>query len=152
MSYPKHEGLTPDEALRRSYAGTIGTTLEPLIKPLGFDWRIGIGLVGSFAAREVFVSTMNIVFNLSEEEEAVVLRDAFRQATWPDGRQLFTPLVCIGIMVFFVFALQCLSTVAIVWRETGGWRWALFQLAYMTALAYAAAFVIYQGGRLIGFS
>ncbi len=152
MSFPKHDNLSAHDALQKSYAGQIGTMMEPAIKPLGFDWRIGIGLVGSFAAREVFVSTMNIVFNLDEEEEIESLRDAFQQATWPDGSPLFTPLVCIGIMVFFVFALQCLSTVAVVWRETGGWRWALFQLFYLTLIAYLAALAVYQGGRLLGYS
>ena len=88
MTYPKHDNLTADQALKQSYAGQIGTTLEPIIKPLGYDWRIGIGLIGSFAAREVFVSTMNIVFNLDEDEETMVLRDAFRRAKWPDGRTI----------------------------------------------------------------
>lgn len=152
MTYPKHEDLNADEALRQSYAGQIGSFLEPAIKPLGYDWRIGIGLIGSFAAREVFVSTMNIVFNLDKNEETIVLRDAFRRARWPDGRPLFTPLVCISLMIFFVFALQCMSTIAVVWRETGGWQWPLFQLGYMTALAYIAAFLVFHIGRWLGFS
>lgn len=152
MSYPKPDVADSSEALKVSYAGQMGTALEPLIKPLGYDWRIGIGLVGSFAAREVFVSTMNIVFNLDAEEEADTLRESFQNAQWPDGRPLFTPLVCLSLMVFYVFALQCLSTVAIVYRETNGWRWTLFQLAYMTALAYVMALLVYQGGRLLGFS
>lgn len=152
MTYPKHDDLTAHEALKKSYAGQIGTVLEPAIEPLGYDWRIGIGLVGSFAAREVFVSTMSIVFGMDEEEEEGVLRDAFKRAHWPDGRPLFTPLVCIGLMVFFVFALQCMSTIAVVWRETGGWQWTLFQLIYLTSLAYLAALFVYQGGKLLGFS
>ncbi|MCA9405687.1 MAG: ferrous iron transport protein B [Candidatus Omnitrophica bacterium] len=151
MTYPKHEDLTPHDALQQSYAGQLGTALEPALKPLGYDWRIGIGLVGSFAAREVFVSTMNIVFNLDEEGDVETLRDAFRNAKWPDGRPLFTPLVCVGLMVFFVFALQCLSTVAVVWRETGGWQWPLFQIFYLTLIAYILALAVYQGGRLLGF-
>ena len=151
MSYPKHEGLTPNEAIKQSYAGHIGTALEPVIKPLGYDWRIGIGLIGSFAAREVFVSTMSIVFNLNENQDAGVLRDQFAKAHWPDGRPLFTPLVCLGLMVYYVFALQCMSTIAVVWRETGGWRWTLFQLLYMTSLAYVAAFLVYHGGLVLGF-
>jgi ferrous iron transport protein B len=151
MTYPKHDQLSADQALKQSYAGQIGTMLEPAIEPLGYDWRIGIGLIGSFAAREVFVSTMSIVFNLDEHEETTILRDAFRQAKWPDGRPLFTPLVCISLMVFFVFALQCMSTIAVVWRETGGWQWPLFQLGYMTILAYAAAFSVFHFGRLLGF-
>ncbi|OGX35181.1 MAG: ferrous iron transport protein B [Omnitrophica WOR_2 bacterium RIFCSPHIGHO2_02_FULL_52_10] len=151
MTYPKHDTANANDALKQSYAGRIGAFLEPAIKPLGYDWRIGVGLVGSFAAREVFVSTMSIVFNLDEDEDTAVLRDAFRQAKWPDGRPLFTPLVCISIMIFFVFALQCMSTIAVVWRETGGWQWPLFQLSYMTALAYAAAFAVFHIGRMLGF-
>ncbi len=152
MSFPRHQDLPPHEALKHSYAGSIGSTMEPVIKPLGYDWRIGIGLIGSFAAREVFVSTMSIVFNVSEEADAGILRDEFRQARWPDGRPLFTPLVCIGLMVFFVFAMQCISTIAVVYRETGGWLWPTFQLMYMTSLAYVAAFLVYQVGRMMGFS
>lgn len=150
MSFPKIETVDPTQQLQQSIAGQMGKTLEPLIEPLGFDWRIGIGLVGSFAAREVFVSTMSIVFNLGEDSDQFVLRDAFSNAQWPDGRPLFTPLVCLSLLVFYVFALQCLSTVSVVWRELNSWKWALFQWAYMAVLAYGAAFLVYQGGRLLG--
>ena len=150
MSFPKVEAVDASDALRHSYAGQMGQMLEPLLKPLGFDWRIGIGLIGSFAAREVFVSTMSIVFNVGEETEEGTLREAFQNASWPDGRPLFTPLVCVGLMIFFVFAMQCLSTVAIVWRETRGIKWVLFQLVYMTLLAYLAALLVYQAGRWLG--
>jgi len=146
--YDPHKGGT--EALKSSYAGQMGTALEPAIKPLGFDWRIGIGLIGSFAAREVFVSTMNIVFNLSQDTPAENLRAAFARASWPDGKPLFTPLVCLVLMVFYVFALQCLSTVGIMWREAGG-AWAAFALFYLTGLAYVIALLVYQAGRLLGF-
>lgn len=151
MTYPKHDALPSTDALKKSFAGMAGVALEPVIKPLGFDWRIGIGLVGSFAAREVFVSTMNIVFNIEKaSKETNSLQDAFRKATWPDGRLLFTPLVCISIMVFYVFAMQCISTIAIVWRETNSWKWPLFQLLYMTGLAYLASLVVFQSGRYLG--
>ncbi len=150
MTFPQHPGQSRMEALKGSYAGQLGTWMEPAIKPLGFDWRIGIGLVGSFAAREVFVSTMNIVFNLSQDASAENLKDAFALAAWPDGRPLFTPLVCLVLMVFYVFALQCLSTVAVMWREAG-WRWAMFQLVYLTGLAYVISLLIYQAGLLLGF-
>lgn len=152
MSYPKYEGVSQAEGLQKSFAGRLGTVLELVVKPLGYDWRIGIGLVGSFAAREVFVSTMSIVFNVGEEAQQDTLRGAFASAQWPDGRPLFTPLVCLSLMVFYVFALQCLSTVAIVHRETNSWRWPVFQLAYMTSFAYLVAWLVYQGGRLLGFS
>lgn len=151
MSYPKHQDLNAAESLKQSYAGKLGTMMEPVIKPLGYDWRIGVGLIGSFAAREVFVSTMSIVFNLDEDAQEESLRDSFVKAKWPDGRPLFTPLVCLSLMVFFVFAMQCLSTVAVVWRETNGWHWPLFQLFYMTSLAYVASLIVFQGGKLLGF-
>ena len=152
MSYPKHEGMTPTESLRNSFAGMAGRALEPMIKPLGYDWRLGIGLIGSFAAREVFVSTMNIVFNIdSAEATTEPLRKAFREARWPDGRPLFTPLSCLSLMVFYVFAMQCMSTVAVVRRETNGWYWPIFQIVYMTGMAYVLALFVYQGGKLIGF-
>lgn len=150
MTFPKHPDMEGMEALQHSYAGQLGTWMEPALKPLGFDWRIGIGLVGSFAAREVFVSTMNIVFNLSQDAPMESLEEAFAHAVWPDGSPLFTPLVCLVLMVFYVFALQCLSTVAVMWREAG-WQWALFQLVYLTGLAYVVSFLIYQIGLLLGF-
>lgn len=152
MTYPKHPDLSAGEALKMSYAGQMGTAVEPLIKPLGYDWRIGIGLIGSFAAREVFVSTMSIVFNLGDESDEGTLREAFVSASWPDGSPLFTPLVCLSLMVFYVFALQCVSTIAVVWRETNSWKWPLFQFIYMAILAYLAALAVFQIGRWMGFS
>jgi ferrous iron transport protein B len=152
MSFPQKKDAAGSEALKNSLAGRMGTAMEPAIKPLGYDWRIGIGIIGSFAAREVFVSTMNIVFNLEAEAEQETLQKSFRQARWPDGNPLFTPLVCLGLMVFYIFALQCMSTVAVVWRETGGWKWPLFMFVYMGTIAYLAALVVYQGGRMMGFS
>lgn len=153
MSYPHHDHLPPGQALQSSYAGQIGMALEPVLKPLGFDWRIGIGLLGSFTAREVFVSTMSIVFNIDEGADGGrSLLDAFHQALWPDGHPLFTPLTCLSLMVFFVFAMQCISSIAIVRRETNSWRWPLFQVFYMTSLAYLMSFLVFQGGRLLGWT
>ncbi len=151
MTYPKHEGLSANEGLKKSFAGMAGSFIEPALKPLGYDWRISVGVVGSFAAREVFVSTMNIVFNIDNKgNNPEPLRKAFRKAEWPDGRPLFTPLTCVSLMVFYVFAMQCLSTVAIVRRETNTWVWPLFQIAYMTGFAYVMAFIVYQGGHVLG--
>ncbi len=151
MTYPKHPGFEKGEALKHSFAGQAGTLMEPIIKPLGYDWRVGIGLVGSFAAREVFVSTMSIVFNVGEDAKEDTLREAFQKAQWPDGRPLFTPLACLSLMIFYVFAMQCISTIALVYRETNSWQWPLFQFVYMLILAYSASLVVYQGGRLLGF-
>jgi ferrous iron transport protein B len=154
-TYPKpsEPGATPAEAIAHIVAGRMGHALEPLIAPLGYDWKIGIGLIGSFAAREVFVSTMSIVYNVEsgEDENTEPLRDTMRGEKRPDGSPVFTPLVCIGLMAFYVLAMQCISTVAIVRRETNSWRWPLFQIGYMTSLAWIAAFIVYQGGRLLGF-
>ncbi|HEY0944604.1 MAG TPA: ferrous iron transport protein B [Opitutaceae bacterium] len=152
-AFPKaHEGATAQEQIAQSFAGRAGHMLEPVIKPLGFDWQIGIGLVSSFAAREVFVSSMGVIFNAeADEENTAPLRDALRKAKWPDGSVLFTPLVCLTLMIYYVFAMQCISTVAVVKRETNGWRWPLFQLGYMTGTAWIVCFFVYQAGRALGF-
>jgi ferrous iron transport protein B len=154
LTYPKpaNAEATESEKLSHSIAGRMGHSLEPAIAPLGYDWKIGIGLVASFAAREVFVSTMGQIYNIENaNEENPELQDQLRAETRPDGTPRYTPLVCLSVMVFYVLAMQCLSTVAIVRRETGTWVWPLFQIAYMTVLAWVGAFVVYQGGRLLGF-
>jgi ferrous iron transport protein B len=152
-AYPKAPvGATPTEQLAQSFAGRAGHVIEPVIKPLGFDWHIGIGLITSFAAREVFVSTMSVVFNTeANDDDTEPLRQALLAARWPDGRPLFTPLVCITLMIFYVFAMQCMSTVAIVKRETNGWKWPLFQIGYMTGTAWILSLLVYQVGRALGF-
>ena len=139
-------------ALEHSFAGQVGKFIEPAIAPLGFDWRIGIGLVTSFAAREVMVSTMATVFNLGNGDQNVVpLRQHLRDALDPHtGHRSYTPLTGISLMVFFVLACQCMSTVAVVRRETDSWRWPLFMLLMMNALAWIVSFVVFQGGRLLG--
>jgi len=143
------------EKLRHSLAGRMGQWIEPLIKPLGFDWKIGIGIVSSFAAREVFVSTMSTVYNVgayeASDESTQTLAKTLRAQTWDDtGKPVYTPLAAVTLMVFYVFALQCVSTVAVVRRETNSWKWPVFQWCYMGALAWVLAFVTYQGGRLLG--
>ncbi len=152
-AYPKASGhVTPADQLAQSFAGRAGHLLEPVIKPLGFDWQIGIGLISSFAAREVFVSTMGVVFNAeSDKENTAPLRTAMLAAKWPDGRALFTPLVCLTLMIFYVFAMQCMSTIAVVKRETNGWKWPIFQTLYMTGTAWILSFIVFQAGRALGF-
>ncbi len=153
-TYPKHPdpAATPTEQIAHSFAGQAGHLLEPVIKPLGFDWRIGIGLITSFAAREVFVSSMGVIFGVAgADENPTPLRDALRAARWPDGAPLFTPLVCLVLMIYYVFAMQCMSTVAVVKRETNSWRWPLFQIFYMTGTAWLFCFVVYQMGRSLGY-
>ena len=142
-------------ALQRehSWAGKLGRTIEPAIAPLGFDWKIGVGLIGSLAAREVFVATMAVVYGAGEGEGATVstLRKKMREERRSDGAPVYTPLVGLSLLVFFALACQCLSTVAVVKRETGTWRWPLFMLGYMTALAWLASFAVYQGGMALGY-
>ena len=153
-TYPKSSGdRTPQAQIAHSFAGLAGRTIEPAIRPLGFDWRIGIGLISSFAAREVFVSSMGVVFGVEDSggQHPVPLRAALRQAQWPGGAPLFTPLVCLTLMIYYVFAMQCMSTVAVVKRETNSWRWPLFQIAYMTGTAWLVCLVVFQTGRALGF-
>jgi ferrous iron transport protein B len=136
--------------LEHSLAGRLGRAMEPAIKPLGFDWKIGIGMVGSFAAREVFISTMGVIYSVgSVGDDSATLRTQIATAKWPDGHRIFTPLVAVGLMVFYVLACQCVSTIAVVRRETNGWRWPAFMFAYMSVLAYAAALLIHQVGSLL---
>lgn len=138
--------------LEYSAAGRLGKWIEPAIAPLGFDWRMGIGLIGAFAAREVFVSTMGLVYGIGEDvsEDSPALRDRIRAERRPDGGPVYTPLAGMSLLVFFALAAQCMSTLAVVKRETGGYRWPAFLFAYMTALAWICSFAVYQGGRALG--
>lgn len=143
----------PSEQLKHSYAGHLGHLIEPVIQPLGFDWKIGVALIASFAAREVLVSTLSIIYNTGAEEteESETLISAIRNETNEAGEKVWTPLTAVTLMVFFVLAMQCMSTIAVVRRETNSWKWTGFMVAYMTVLAYVAAFVTYQGGKFLGF-
>lgn len=145
-SYPKHEGLSPSKQLQQSFAGQMGHTIEPVIKPLGFDWKIGIAVLASFAAREVFVSSMATVYNLEQQDEqteplAIAIRNAKDPRT---GARLYSLPIALSLMVFFAFACQCMSTVAVCYRETRSWKWVTFMITYMTTLAYLASFVTFR--------
>jgi ferrous iron transport protein B len=145
-----NERAVAAEQLRHSIAGRIGHIIEPAIKPLGYDWKMGIGLVGAFAAREVFVSTMAITYGAGDVDNTESLSSALRSDHYSNGRPVWTPLVAVSLLVWFVLAMQCMSTLAIVRRETGGWKWPLFMLAYMNGLAYVVSLLIYQiGSRLM---
>ena len=139
-------------ALEQSFIGRMGKALEPVMAPLGFDWKMSAGIVMAFAAREVIISTLGILYSVGDDadESSVALRDQLKADRYPDGRPVFTPLVAISLLVFFVFALQCMSTLAIARRETGTWRWPAVMWLYMTGLAYLSSLVIYQGGLLLG--
>lgn len=142
------------EKLRHSFAGMLGRAIEPVIAPLGFDWKIGIGIVASFAAREVFVSTMSTVYNVGNfddsDEGMKNLEQTLQEQLHPDGAKVYTPLSAVTLMVFYVFALQCVSTVAVVRRETNSWKWPFFQWLYMGVLAWVLAFITWHGGQLLG--
>lgn len=139
-------------AIEQSYGGQLGKLLEPAIEPLGFDWKIGVGIIGAFAAREVFVSTMGLVYGIGDMgDDDTPLREQIRSATRPDGSPVYSPLTGLSLMVFFALACQCISTLSVVRRETRSWRWPAFLFGYMTLLAYAASFLVYQGGTLLGF-
>jgi len=144
------------QRLRQSFAGKLGQLIAPLVAPLGFDWKMGIGIVATFAASEVFVSTMSTAYTIGQYDKSQTsiqsLAARLQQQKRPDGSPVYTPLVAVTLMVFYVFALQCVSTVAIVRRETNSWKWPLFQWLYMGALAWVLAFITHQGGRLLGWS
>jgi ferrous iron transport protein B len=138
--------------IEHSFGGRLGKLIEPAIEPLGFDWKLGIGIIGAFAAREVFVSVLGIVYGVGEvDDEAAPLRERIRAETRADGQPRYTPLVGLSLMVFFALACQCMSTVAVVKRETQSWRWPAFLFVYMTALAWVASFIVFQLGRVLGF-
>ena len=133
--------------LENSYAGIIGKTIEPVIRPLGYDWKIGIALITSFAAREVFVGTMATIYSIGsvDEDDPVTIKDRMKTEINPEtGGPRFTLAVGLSLLVFYTFAMQCASTLAIVYRETKGWKWPMIQLTYMTVLAYVSALVVYQ--------
>jgi len=137
--------------MEHSVAGTIGHWMEPALKPLGYDWKMGIGLVGAFAAREVFVSTMGITYAVGDVEDGKTetLSAAMRRDHYANGKAVWTPLVAISLLIWFVLAMQCMSTLAVARRETGGWKWPIFMLVYMNGLAYVLSLAVYQIGSRI---
>lgn len=150
-SFPKNElGQTQ---ITQSYAGKIGQVIEPVIEPLGFDWKIGIALITSFAAREVVVSTLSTIYNIKDDgDDMVNLKEAMKNDVNPKtGQKTYTPLIAISIMIFYVYAAQCMATFAVVKTETNSWKWPIFMILYMTMLAYGMSFIVYQGGLLLGY-
>ncbi|MGZ3937175.1 MAG: ferrous iron transport protein B [Flavisolibacter sp.] len=132
------------EKLENSYAGILGRSIEPAIRPLGYDWRIGIALITSFAAREVFVGTMATLYSVGENDKGLLLRDKLHAAKKEDGTPLFTLATGISLMLFYLFAMQCMSTLAIVRRETKSWKLPIIQFVYMTGIAYVMSLIAYQ--------
>lgn len=162
LSFPRVEPMPTSGAdqttyttappLEQSYGGQIGKAIEPVMKPLGFDWKINTAIIGAFAAREVFVSTLGLIFGMEDlDDEATALRDKIRSEKLPNGKARYTPLMGLSLMVFFALACQCMSTLAVVKRETGSYRWPAFLFVYMTSLAYICSLLIYQLGSALGY-
>ena len=149
MAQPAPSAPSP---IAQSYGGRLGHAIEPALKPLGFDWKIGVGLIGAFAAREVFVATLGLVYGIDDSGgDAAPLRDQLRAETRPDGKPAYTPLMGLSLLVFFAVSCQCMSTLATVKRETKSYRWPAFMFAYMTGMAYLLSFGVFQIGKLLGF-
>ncbi len=138
------EEVLSAQKLEASFIGHFGHFIEPAIRPLGYDWKVGIALITSFAAREVFVGTLGTIYSVGEQDFDQKLVDKMRNETFSNGNKVFNLASGFSLLVFYVFAMQCMSTVAIVYRETGGWKWPIIQLIYMSGLAWAAAFVTYN--------
>ncbi|GAA5030475.1 ferrous iron transport protein B [Marivirga lumbricoides] len=140
-----YENKVASKKLEASYAGILGKTIEPVIKPLGYDWKIGIALITSFAAREVFVSTIATLYSIGDEEESATIQDRLKkEVNSTTGQPVFNRATGFSLLIFYAFAMQCMSTIAVVYRETKGWKWPLVQTVYMTVLAYVSALVVYQ--------
>jgi ferrous iron transport protein B len=139
------------ELLADSILGRSGKLVEPLVRPLGWDWKIGVGAIASFPAREVIIATLGTIYSLEGDvdEESESLIDRLRAAKWPDGRPVYTLPVALSIMVFFALCAQCVSTLLVIKRETNSWRWPVFSFVYMTVLAYLGALVVYQVGSRV---
>ncbi len=144
MPAPETTNLIASYRLESSYAGRVGKFIEPSIKPLGYDWKIGIALLTSFAAREVFVGTMSTIYSLGEDADETTLRHKIANYRNAEGNLVFTTATSFSLLVFYVFAMQCMSTLAVVKRETNSWKWPILQFVFMTTLAYLAALLVYQ--------
>ena len=137
--------------IERSFIGRMGHGLEPVLRPLGFDWKISAGIISAFAAREVIISALATLYSVGDsDEDSPLLRERLKADTYDDGSPVYTPLVAVSLLVFFVLALQCMSTLAIARRETNSWKWPAVMWLYMTGLAYLFSLVIYQGGQALG--
>ena len=142
----EYQKLESTEHLQNSYAGILGKSIEPVIHPLGYDWKIGIALITSFAAREVFVGTMATLYSVGDDadENNATLRQKMNAATWPNGEKVYTLAAGLSLLVFYALAMQCMSTLAVVKRETHTWKWPIIMLLYMTGLAYIMSFITFQ--------
>jgi ferrous iron transport protein B len=151
-SLPRSPAPSQASPIAQSYGGRLGHAIEPVLEPLGFDWKIGVGLIGAFAAREVFVATLGLVYGIDQSgDDDAPLRDKLRAEKRADGQPAYTPLMGLSLLVFFAISCQCMSTLAAVKRETKSYKWPVFMFAYMTGLAYLLSLGVFQIGRLLGF-
>lgn len=136
--------LVATEKLENSYIGVLGKNLEPAIKPLGYDWKIGIAIITSFAAREVFVGTLATIYSVGNEDEVETIKNRMAGETFASGQKVYNLASGISLLLFYAFAMQCMSTLAVVKKETNGWKWPLIQLTTMSTFAYLVALIVYQ--------
>jgi len=134
--------------LEQSLLGRAGRLVAPVFRPLGWDWRVSAAVIAGFPAREVVVAVMGTIYAVGEEAEEASLAGKLRSATWPDGSPIFTLPMVLGLLLFYAWCLQCAATIAVIRRETNGWRWPIFAWSYMTAIGYTGALLIYQLGSL----
>jgi ferrous iron transport protein B len=145
LSESQAENLIASKKLEASFAGYLGKGIEPAIEPLGYDWKIGIALITSFAAREVFVGTMATLYSIGNTEDERGIQEQMAKEIDPDtGKPVYTLATAFSILVFYVFAMQCMSTLAVVQKETNSWKWPIIQFLFMTGLAYVASLMVYQ--------
>jgi ferrous iron transport protein B len=145
------ENERASEKLQKSYAGRLGKIIEPVLRPLGFDWKIGVSLMGGIIGKEIVVGTLGTLYAVGQaEERPESLRESLKKDTWPDGRKVYTPLTAFALMVFCLLYMPCVAAIAVFFQETKSWKWTVFAATYTTAFAWIVSFVIYQGGRLIG--
>lgn len=137
-------GIQESPTLEQSYAGHFGKAIEPSIAPIGFDWKIGIALITSFAAREVFVGTMSTIYSVGDEDNFDQLREKMNKDRHKNGEPVYSLAVILSLMVFYAFAMQCMSTLAVVYKETRSWKWPMIQFGYMTVLAYFGSWVVFS--------
>ncbi len=151
-AFSKLDAAEAGYQVEHSFIGMLGKTLEPVMRPLGFDWKMSAGIISALAAREVIISALATIYSVGgADENSPMLRDQLKNDRYPDGSPVYTPLVAVSLLVFFVLALQCISTLAITRRETNSWKWPAVMWLYMTGLAYLFSLIIYQGGKALGF-
>jgi ferrous iron transport protein B len=138
------ENAVASARLEQSYAGHLGRIIEPAIRPLGYDWKIGIALISSFAAREVFVGTISTIYSIGSEDEMTIVERLRSEVNPRTGEPVFNFATSVSLLLFYAFAMQCMSTMAVMYRETNGWKYPLLQLLYMSAIAYISAWAAYQ--------